>query len=151
VLAAACASENAPLFARQPEAPVAAAGAPCYPASTASTPSSAAGRATEWAADDEAVAGDAHLSLSLAAALVRVARISGAPQPLPLSASFLGDTREISARVDRLLNPAPAVTPPSRSSALIAGGAALAAGCAVAMLRPATLESAHRLLEHLIN
>jgi Zn-dependent protease with chaperone function len=108
-------------------------------------------RFTEWAADDDAVAGDAHLSLSLAAALVRIARMNGTPQVLPLSASFLGDTREISARVDRLLNPAPPAAPPSRRPALIAGGTALAAGCAAVMLRPSTLESAHRLLEHLIN
>ena len=52
-------------------------------------------RFTEWAADDEAVAGDAHLSLYLAAALVRVARMGGAPAPSPLSASFLGDSREL--------------------------------------------------------
>jgi Zn-dependent protease with chaperone function len=108
-------------------------------------------RFTEWAADDDAVAGDAHLSLSLAAALVRIARMSGTPQPLPLSASFLGDTREISVRVDRLLNPAPAATPPFRNSAVIAVGTALAAPCAAIMLRPATLQSAHRLLERLIN
>ena len=52
-------------------------------------------RFTEWAADDDAVAGDAHLSLSLAAALVRIARMGGAPAPSPLTASFLGDSREI--------------------------------------------------------
>ena len=65
-------------------------------------------RFTEWAADDEAVAGDAHLSLYLAAALVRIARMGGAPAPSPLATSFLGDSRELSARVDRLLSPAPA-------------------------------------------
>ena len=71
-------------------------------------------RFTEWAADDDAVAGDAHLSLSLAAALVRIARMGGTPQVLPLSTSFWAIAREISARVDRLLNPAPPAAPPSR-------------------------------------
>jgi Zn-dependent protease with chaperone function len=108
-------------------------------------------RFSEWAADDEAVAGSDHLSLSLAAALVRIARMGGSLQPLPLSTSFLGDSREISARVDRLLNSTPAVAPAPRSGkSLIAVCAALAVGCA-AILRPATLESAHRILERLIN
>ena len=64
-------------------------------------------RFSEWAADDDAVAGDAHRSLSLAAALVRVARMGGSAPVSPLTAAFLGDSREISARVDRLLSPAP--------------------------------------------
>ncbi len=109
-------------------------------------------RFTEWAADDEAVAGNDRLSLSLAAALVRIARMGGSLDPLPLSTSFLGDSREISARVDRLLNSTPPVAAaPPRRGAMLAVCAALASGCAVAMLRPATLESAHRILERLIN
>ena len=64
-------------------------------------------RFTEWSADDDAVAGDALRSLSLAAALVRIARMGGTLSPSPLATSFLGDSREISARVDRLLNSAP--------------------------------------------
>jgi Zn-dependent protease with chaperone function len=108
-------------------------------------------RFTEWAADDDAVAGDSHLALSLAAALVRIARMGGTPAPLPLSASFLGDSREISARVDRLLSPAPAALMQPRNGAAVAAGAALAAGCAACMLHPATLESAHRIIEQLIH
>jgi Zn-dependent protease with chaperone function len=107
-------------------------------------------RFTEWAADDDAVAGDSRLSLSLAAALVRIARMGGTA-PAPLTASFLGDSREISARVDRLLSPAPAGPMQPRNSAVMAVGLALAAGCAACMLHPATLESAHRIIEQLIH
>jgi hypothetical protein len=108
-------------------------------------------RFTEWAADDDAVAGDAHLSLSLAAALVRIARMGGTLPPSPLSTSFLGDSREISARVDRLLNSAPSVPLRPLPSAAVAGGLALAAACAASMLHPATLQSAHRIIEQLIH
>ena len=108
-------------------------------------------RFTEWAADDDAVAGDTRLSLSLAAALVRLARMGGTASPSPLSTSFLGDSREISARVDRLLSPAPFAPEQSRNSGLMAAGLALAAGCAASMLHPATLESAHRIIEQLIH
>ena len=108
-------------------------------------------RFTEWAADDDAVAGDAHLSLSLAAALVRIARLGGTPPASPLSASFLGDSREISARVDRLLSPAPAAPIRPRNGAAVTAVVALAAGCTAFMLHPATLQSAHRIIEQLIH
>jgi Zn-dependent protease with chaperone function len=114
-------------------------------------------RFTEWAADDDAVAGDARLSLSLAAALVRIARMAGATPAAPLSASFLvdssflGDSREISARVDRLLSPAPAAPMQRPDTAVIAAGLALAAGCSACMLHPATLQRAHRIIEQLIH
>jgi Zn-dependent protease with chaperone function len=109
-------------------------------------------RFTEWAADDEAVAGDAHRSLYLAAALVRIARMGGAPPPSPLAASFLGDSRELSARVDRLLNPAPLAPIRTGKPGVLAAGVVLAmAGCAAMMLNPVTLESAHRIIERLIH
>jgi hypothetical protein len=92
------------------------------------------------------------MSLCLAAALVRVARMGGAPAPWPLSASFLGDSRELSERVDRLLSPAPSAPIRTANSAVRAAGVALAAaGCAATMLHPATLESAHRIIERLIH
>jgi hypothetical protein len=109
------------------------------------------------------VAGDARLSLSLAAALVRMARMAGATPAAPLPtyflgdrsflgvSSFLGDSREISARVDRLLSPAPAAPMQRRNSAVLAAGLALAAGCSAGMLHPATLERAHRIFEQLIH
>ena len=110
-------------------------------------------RFTEWAADDDAVAGNPHLSVSLASALVRIARMGGVPLPSPLATSFLADSSEISVRGNRLLNPLPA-PPVRRNSAAMAIRAALAAltvGCTVSMLHPATLESAHRIIEQLIH
>jgi hypothetical protein len=103
-------------------------------------------RLTEWAADDDAVAGDPDRALALAAALVRVARLGTVP--VPLTSSML-DGDDLARRVDRLLHPAA----PVRGT----GSAALASMAAMAMvvlmglaLRPATLESAHDLLERLV-
>jgi Zn-dependent protease with chaperone function len=108
-------------------------------------------RFTEWAADDEAVQGDARRSLSLAAALVRVARMGGTASPSPLTASFLGDSTEISTRVDRLLSPLPAAPVCCHNFAVVTAGLLLTTGGAAAMLHPATLESAHRIIEQLIH
>jgi Zn-dependent protease with chaperone function len=108
-------------------------------------------RFSEWAADDDAVEGDAHRSLSLAAALVRIARMGGVVSPVPLTTYFLGDSREISARVDRLLSPAPAEPARPRNTAVMTAGLALAAACVAGMVHPATLESAHRIIEQLIH
>ena len=108
-------------------------------------------RFTEWAADDDAVAGDAHRAISLAAALVRVARMESSLSGSPLAISFLGDRAGISARVDRLLGPVAAAPIRRRASAGVAGGWLLGATCVAFMWHPATLASAHRLLEQLIH
>jgi hypothetical protein len=107
-------------------------------------------RFAEWAADDAAAAGNSRRSLSLAAALVRIARMGGTLAAPPLTASFLADGRDLSARVDRLLRPAMA-TPASRRTSAIAATVALAIAFVAVSLRPATLESAHRLLESLMH
>lgn len=107
-------------------------------------------RFTEWAADDEAVAGNPRLSLSLAAALVRIARLGGTPSPAPLTASILADGRDLSARVDRLLRPAMGA-PQSRRVPVAGMAAAVVAALAAASVNATTLESAHSLLEHLIH
>ena len=107
-------------------------------------------RFTEWAADDAAVAGNPASSLSLATALVRVARLGGAVSPSPIAAAFLGDTSELSERVDRLLCPITAAPAPRRNPLAIAGALALSLAAAC-LLHPASLASAHRLLEDLIH
>ncbi|HEV2313773.1 MAG TPA: hypothetical protein VGR94_00585 [Candidatus Acidoferrales bacterium] len=109
-------------------------------------------RFTEWAADDRAAAGDSQRSLSLAEALVRVARMGASPRTSLFVSCLIEDGRDLLIRVDRLLGlEAPAEKTPRKMSALFAGISFVIAGLAVAaMMRPATLYSVHRLLEHFI-
>jgi Zn-dependent protease with chaperone function len=109
-------------------------------------------RFAEWAADDRAVAGDSRRSLSLAAALVRVARIGAACRPSTLATCLVGDRQDLSARVNRLLHPARQVETDPRTPVLIgSAGVALAALLTTIMLRPGILLSGHELLERLIH
>ena len=96
----------------------------------------------EWAADDRAVAGSTHGSVALAAALVRVARMT----------ADAGDTDQLAVRVDRLLREAPPSPLPAGSRPILALSAILltAASVAVAILQPAALYSVHVALEHLV-
>ncbi|HVA71840.1 MAG TPA: M48 family metalloprotease [Candidatus Limnocylindrales bacterium] len=109
-------------------------------------------RCTEWAADDRAAAGDAQRSLSLAAALVRVARLGAATQMSMFVSSLIEDGRDLSMRVDRLLTCEWLPENPRRGlRMLLAAVSLVTAGILMAaMMRPATLYSVHRLLEHLI-
>lgn len=106
----------------------------------------------EWAADDDATHGNFGRSLSLAAALVRVARIGGAFSASPLVSFFLGRERELSVRIDRLIGGASvhASFPRRLRVALTLGVTALGALVLVAMVHPATLSSVHEILEQLI-
>lgn len=105
-------------------------------------------RFTEWSADDRAVAGSPERSLSLAAALVRVARLGGATPAM--MTSLLGDRADLATRVDRLLR-GPAIT--EKPATIRVAWFAIAGGflaCAAAILQPATLSTVHRLLESLV-
>ena len=101
----------------------------------------------EWAADDQAVNGDAEQSATLAAALIRVARLQSNVAVPPLMASLVEANEDLSARVERLLCAAPVAEPRFRSAWLVA---ACAACCALAM-NPASLRVVHRLLERLLD
>jgi len=107
---------------------------------------------TEWAADDQAVAGDMRRALSLASALVRVARL-GCPPPLAvIHTSLVARDADFSARVERLLRaPLPPPAAPSHrhwNTRSVRGGAGLFAAASLTfLLGPALLSSAHRLLE----
>jgi bla regulator protein blaR1 len=109
-------------------------------------------RFSEWAADDEATCGDTRVSLMLAAALVRVARLGAAPQPSVALSPLIAGDRDLSARVDRLLRgEAAAPAPLWRRSALLSGAAVLVTAVIVAAAQwPAVLRAAHEILERLI-
>ena len=107
-------------------------------------------RFTEWAADDHAVAGDSGRSLSLASALVRVARMGACPQAPPLATSLLADNEDLAERVNRLLRETPA--PPAAGVPPLLLRVACGLGCAALaalMLQPSILYPIHSLLEHL--
>jgi beta-lactamase regulating signal transducer with metallopeptidase domain len=104
----------------------------------------------EWAADDQAVAGDSERSLSLASALLRVARMGSAAR-LPGAICFVADDTGLSARVHRLLRGKSMEHGliPGRT-ALLAAASAVVAILAAAMLRPSAWYTVHQALEHLV-
>lgn len=107
--------------------------------------------ATEWAADDCAAAGSRQRALTLASALVQVARLK-AHRPTPLLVtSLLADGAGLSLRIDRLLHPAPRHQGrPAGRILKTTAALTLVAGLAGMMAWPATLHSVHELLEDLI-
>ncbi|MEI9971086.1 MAG: M56 family metallopeptidase [Ignavibacteriota bacterium] len=110
------------------------------------------GKMTEWAADDLAAAGKTRRSLSLASALVRVARLgSTAPTPV-LATSLMAEGADLSERVDRLLRPVPLASKQRDREPILTATAALLVAVAViaAIAHPATLHAAHECLEFLI-
>lgn len=109
-------------------------------------------RFTEWAADDYAVAGNSRRSLSLAAALVRVARMGAGPGTQPLVTSLLSHAEDLPARVYRLLKAAPARE--RRRGMPVLGTVAWVAVTGVVlglMFRPATMDAVHEVLEELVH
>lgn len=104
---------------------------------------------SEWAADDEAVRGDSYRAVSLATALLRVARMGAAARLSFLHTSLCAGDEDLSARVNRLLRvqPLPAKTR-GRVRSLVVGSGLGMIVCTAALLEwPATLFSVHRLLE----
>jgi Zn-dependent protease with chaperone function len=110
-------------------------------------------RFSEWAADDEATQGDSHRALSLAAALLRVARMGAGPRLSFLHTSLVADDRDLSTRIDRLLrlDHARPVSLPRTKALLSAAGVGISLCLAtILILWPATLASVHRLLEQFL-
>jgi hypothetical protein len=105
---------------------------------------------TEWAADDRAVGGDPDRSLSLAAALVQVAKLGMITEASPLMTSLVADGLDLEARVNRLLGAAQSEEITRQGTPAFIAASLLVAGLLVASMGPGTLQAAHRLLEHLI-
>ncbi len=109
-------------------------------------------KAIEWAADEQASAGDPRRALSLADALVKVAKMGSKPQLSYLSSSLMADDHDLSERVDRLLRPQPIPGKPAKPLIPIVSAAAAltAASLMIAVLWPASLGMVHTALEHLV-
>jgi Zn-dependent protease with chaperone function len=108
----------------------------------------------EWAADDQASAGDSSRAVSLAAALVHVARMGTASHLPHLSTSLLACDRDLSVRVNRLLQGVPnalAAAKPAPHHRMRTAAFLLAGGVAALVLAPFVLSSVHELLELLLH
>lgn len=111
---------------------------------------------TERAADDCVSAQGAGSALSLAAALLCLARMRatmGPPLWIPRSVSSLAGSDDLPGRIQRLLSPAPDA-PLIRSNyvrrILWGAGAVVATATVAAIASPVLLSSVHELLEHLL-
>jgi beta-lactamase regulating signal transducer with metallopeptidase domain len=108
-------------------------------------------RFTEWAADDQAAGGDSVRSVSLASALVHIARMGLPVRPGGIVICFVADGSGLAARVDRLLREKPAEESRVRSVRALLGAVVVIAGIlAVTVLRASTWYSVHRALEHMV-
>jgi Zn-dependent protease with chaperone function len=107
---------------------------------------------SEWAADDQAATGDPVRALSLASALVSIARMGAAPRLPFLHAPLVAGDHDLSARVERLLHahpyPLTAGAKLREPHSFLRSASFLAAtSISVLLLWPPVLFSAHRLLE----
>lgn len=107
---------------------------------------------TEWAADDDVTSAGPEQTLSLAYALIRVARLNAPAVALPLVTSFLADISGVSARVDRLLSATCSrrPRPVHRVNVAVVSIGVSAALLAVFAVQTPTLRFVHEALEHLI-
>jgi Zn-dependent protease with chaperone function len=108
---------------------------------------------TEWAADDQATGGESRRALSLASALVRVAKMGAKPKLTPLFSSLHSDDHELSERVERLLRPQSMPGKPAEvlTPFLTSAGALAAAAVMVVLLWPGSLSLVHQALERLVH
>lgn len=104
-------------------------------------------RYAEWAADDRAVGQDAASSVSLAEALVRVAKLGASYAPSPLVSPFVPDSAGIRARIERLLAPS---RPPAKSARLWPCLAILLLPL-IALAAPGSLATVHGVIERLMH
>jgi Zn-dependent protease with chaperone function len=104
--------------------------------------------AAEWEADRGAARGDSARGLSLASALVKVARLMPAVRPLRAPVSNLYNGGPLAERVERLVNPG-GNSPGHPALPLLGLAVTLAAGCAPAFLP--VLPTVHRATEFLVN
>ncbi len=109
-------------------------------------------KAIEWAADAQASAGDPNRALSLADALVKVARMGNKPQLSYLSSSLMADDHDLSERVDRLLRPQPLPEKPAKELIPLVSAAAglMATALLIVTLWPSSLSMVHGALEQLV-
>jgi hypothetical protein len=110
-------------------------------------------RFTEWAADDQATSGDASRALTLASALVRVAKMGAQPELTALSSSLMDGDHDLLQRVDRLLRPQLKPEEPVKALLpLLTGVGALIVTVAVTVsLWPGSLAIVHQALEQLVH
>ena len=109
-------------------------------------------RITEWAADDHAVNGNQQRALSLASALVKVAKLGVTSIPSNLLSSLVDDSRDLEVRVDRLLRePMYAEKPLAPVVSFVRNAALVMAGVVfTVLLWPESLSGVHQLLERLV-
>jgi len=107
---------------------------------------------TEWAADDHAVAGDPHRAVSLASALVAVAKMNSHAKLPSLAVALVAVDRDLSERVDRLLHSRLEPERTFSSVARLGSGAVavLTTALLLILLCPASLATVHQVLEHLV-